>query len=109
MLNETATATLDGLANSVQAAHMISIRTLPKEAIVQAAALVMKTPEIERAEARAFSAVSAFKHAMKRNGLNLPTEEIEGLRLQAIADIRQLRVLVEQATPTLRATSLHLA
>jgi hypothetical protein len=108
MLNETATASLDGLANSVQAAHMMSIRTLPKEAIVQAAALVTKTPEIESAEARAFSAVSAFKHAMKQNGLNLPTDEIEGLRLQAVAEIKHLRNLVENAAPTLRAIALHL-
>ena len=109
MLNETATATLDGLATSVQAAHMMSIRTLSKEAIVHAAALVMKTPEIEGAEARAFSAVSAFKRAMKRNGPYLPTDEIEGLRLKAVAEIKQLRDLVEQAKPTTRATSLHLA
>ena len=68
-----------------------------------------ETPEIESAEARAFSAVSAFKHAMKQNGLNLPTDEIEGLRLQAVAEIKQLRNLVEQAEPTLQATSLHLA
>jgi type II secretory pathway predicted ATPase ExeA len=109
MLNATATATLDGLANSVQAAHMMSIRTLPKEAIVQAAALVMKTPEIERAEARAFAAVSAFKHAMKRSGRVLSTDEIEDLRLQAVAEIKRLRDLVEQAKPTLRAMSLHLS
>jgi hypothetical protein len=109
MRNETATGALDVLANSVQAAYMMSIRTLPKEAIVQAAALVIKTPEIERAEARAFAAVSAFKHSMNRSGPVLSTDEIEGLRLHAVAAIKRLRDLVEQAKPTLRATSLHLA